>query len=136
MTKNAYYFTSKTLFVPKIFKFLPWHFGNAANRLDKKDKVNLKFYDVTTWLTNNCNTNNCNTHIVQYLENIYFSNQAVFPAWPKSDGKNLNILRTKRAFKMKQELFSIIFKGLSMKQIMQIFFERWESDFNGYFCSC
>ena len=30
----------------------------------KKDKVNFKFYDVTAWLANNCNT-----HIVQYLEN-------------------------------------------------------------------
>ena len=24
-------------------------------RLDKNDKVNFKIYDVTTWLTNNCN---------------------------------------------------------------------------------
>ena len=27
------------------------------------DKVNFKIYDVTAWLTNNCNT-----HIAQYLE--------------------------------------------------------------------
>ena len=27
--------------------------------------VNFKFYDVTAWLTNNCNT-----HIAQYLEKI------------------------------------------------------------------
>ena len=32
--------------------------------LDKKDKVNFKIYDVTAWLTNNCNTN-----IAQYLMN-------------------------------------------------------------------
>ena len=32
-------------------------------RLDWKDKVNFKIHDVTTWLTNNCNT-----HIVQYLK--------------------------------------------------------------------
>ena len=25
-------------------------------RLDQKDKVNFKMYDVTTWLRNNCNT--------------------------------------------------------------------------------
>ena len=32
----------------------------------------------------------------------YFSNQAVFSIiWPKSQDKNVNILRTKRAFKMK-----------------------------------
>ena len=45
MMKNAFYFTSKALFVLKIFK------------------VNFKFYDVTAWLTNICNT-----HIAQYLE--------------------------------------------------------------------
>ena len=61
--KNAFYFTSKTLFLLKIFKFLFLLFGLVAKRLDKKDKVNFKFYDVTTWLTNNCNT-----HTAQYLE--------------------------------------------------------------------
>ena len=34
-----------------------------------------------------------------------------------------NILRTKRAFKMKGKAFFIIFKGLSMKQITQFFLE-------------
>ena len=32
-------------------------------RLDEKDEVNIKIYDVTTWLTNNCNT-----HIAQYFK--------------------------------------------------------------------
>ena len=45
--KNAFYFTSKALFVLKIFKFLSWYFGHVAKRLDKKDKVNFKFYYVT-----------------------------------------------------------------------------------------
>ena len=63
MMENAFYFTSKAFFVLKIFKFLSWLFGHVAKRLDKKDKVNFKFYDVTAWLTNNCNT-----HIAQYLE--------------------------------------------------------------------
>ena len=63
MMKNAFYFTSKALFVLKIFKFLSWLFGRIAKRLDKKFKVNFKFYDVTAWLTNNCNT-----HIAKYLE--------------------------------------------------------------------
>ena len=54
--KNAFYFTSKALFVLKIFKFLSWLFGLAAKRLDKKDKVNFKFYDVTARLTNNRST--------------------------------------------------------------------------------
>ena len=29
MMKNAFYFIWKTLFVFKIFKFLPWHFGHV-----------------------------------------------------------------------------------------------------------
>ena len=63
MMKNAFYFTSKALFVLSS-KFLSWLFGHVTKRLDKKDKVNIKFYDVTAWLANNCNT-----HIAQYLEN-------------------------------------------------------------------
>ena len=35
----------------------------------------------------------------------------------KCKDKNLNIVRTKRAFKMKQKAFFITFKGLSLKQI-------------------
>ena len=63
MMKNAFYFTSKVLLLLKIFKFLSWLFGHAAKRVDKKDKVNFKFYDVTAWLTNHRNT-----HIVQYFK--------------------------------------------------------------------
>ena len=50
--KNAFYFTLKALFVLKIFQFLSWLFGHVRKRLDKKDYVNFKIYDVTTWLTN------------------------------------------------------------------------------------
>ena len=63
MMKSAFYFMLKALFVLKIFKFLSWLFDHVAKLLDKKDKVNFKFYDVTT-----CLTNNCNSHIAQYLE--------------------------------------------------------------------
>ena len=56
MMKNAFFFTSEALFVFEIFKFLCWIFGHVAKRLDEKDKVNFKFYDVTDWLTNNRNT--------------------------------------------------------------------------------
>ena len=63
MMKNAFYFSSKALFVLKMFKFLSWHFDYGAKQLDKKDIINFKFYDITAWLTNNCNT-----HIVQYFE--------------------------------------------------------------------
>ena len=63
MIKNAFYFTSKALFVLKIFKLFFRLFGHEEERPNKKDKVNFKFYDVTTWLTINYNT-----HIAQYLE--------------------------------------------------------------------
>ena len=63
MMKNAFHFTSKALFILKIFKFLSWRSGHVAKRFDKKDKVSFKFYHVTAWLTNNCNT-----HVAQYLE--------------------------------------------------------------------
>ena len=53
--KNAFYFTSKAIFVLKVFKFLSWLSGHVAKRSDKKDKVNFKFYDVTAWLPNNRN---------------------------------------------------------------------------------
>ena len=56
MMKNAFYFTSKAFFVLKIFKFLSWFFGHVAKRLDRKNKVNFKFYDFTAWSTNTCNT--------------------------------------------------------------------------------
>ena len=56
MMKNGFIFTSKALVVLKIFTFLSSLFGQVAKRLDKKDKVNFKFHDVTAWLTNNCNT--------------------------------------------------------------------------------
>ena len=54
----------------------------------------------------------------------YLSNQAFFSTWPKIQDKNLNILRTKKAFKVKQKAFFIMFKGLSLKQIKQFFFGR------------
>ena len=47
----------------------------------------------------------------------------LFFTWPKSQEKELNILRTKRAFEMKWKAFSIIFKGLSMKEITQFWGE-------------
>ena len=61
--KNAFYFTSKTISVLKIIKFLSRLFGHVVKRLDKKDEINFKFCDVTVWFANNHNTN-----IVQYYE--------------------------------------------------------------------
>ena len=56
--KNAFYFTSNALMVLKIVKFLSLLYGHVEKQLDQ---ANFKIYDVTTLLTNNCNT-----HIDQY----------------------------------------------------------------------
>ena len=63
MVKNTFYFTLKALFVLKIFKFLSCVFGHVAKLLDKKDKLDFRFYDITAWLINDCNT-----YIALYLE--------------------------------------------------------------------
>ena len=56
MMKNVFYFTLKALFVLKIFYVLSCLFGHVGNWFDQKDKVNFKFYDVTTWEINSCNS--------------------------------------------------------------------------------
>ena len=61
MMKNPFYFTSKAFYVLKILKYLSRLFGHVPKRLDQKDKFNFKFYDVTAWLANNCNTHNTHT---------------------------------------------------------------------------
>ena len=63
MMKNAFYFSSKFFSFSRYLTFYLDFFGPVAKQLDQKGKVNLKIYDVTDWLTNNCNT-----HIAQYLE--------------------------------------------------------------------
>ena len=63
LMKKAVYFTLKAFLVLKIRKFLSGLFGYEEKRRDWKDKINLKIYDVTTWLTNNFNK-----HIDQYLK--------------------------------------------------------------------
>ena len=50
------YFILKTLFVLEIFKFLFELFGHVEKAAYYKDRVNFKVHDITTWLTNNCNT--------------------------------------------------------------------------------
>ena len=67
VTKNAFYFTLKALFVLKIFMFLSWIFGQVYKRLDQKDKVNFKVFNVTTCLTNNCNTHCPTCHEVKTI---------------------------------------------------------------------
>ena len=63
MMKNVFYFTAKALFILKIFKSLSWLFGHVSKRVDKKDKINFKFKDVTAWLSSYLNT-----HIAEYLK--------------------------------------------------------------------
>ena len=46
-----------------------------------------------------------------------------FSYMTKKSWQNVNILRTERTFKMKQKAFFIIFNGISIKQITQIFLE-------------
>ena len=52
--KNAFYFTLKALFVLNIFQFLSRLFDHVEKQLDKKNKVEFKISDVTTWLASNC----------------------------------------------------------------------------------
>ena len=57
--KNVFYFTLKAIFHFEILKFLFWIFGQ---RLNEKDKVNFKSYNMSSWITNNYNTHIA-THI-------------------------------------------------------------------------
>ena len=72
--KNAFYFTLKALLVLKILDFC-LEFSVMSKRLDQKGKVNFKIYDVTVWLSNNCNT-----HIDQYLKKKRQSGNKIWSA--------------------------------------------------------
>ena len=59
MMKNDFCFTLKALFCSQdIYIFY------VEKRIDQKDQVTFKIYDVTTWEIEICNTN-----IVEYLQN-------------------------------------------------------------------
>ena len=70
--KNTIYFTLNTLFILKIFKFLSSFFVHIG-KLDWRDKVNFKVYDLTTWLTNNCYK-----HIDQHLRKLRQSGNEIW----------------------------------------------------------
>ena len=55
MMKNAFLFTLKAFLILKISKFLYWLFGHVGKRLDQKEKVDFKIYDIRIWVTKNCN---------------------------------------------------------------------------------
>ena len=54
MMKNAFISPQKLFLFLRYLIFLSWLFNHIAKQLDLKDEVNLKFYDVTAWLINNC----------------------------------------------------------------------------------
>ena len=61
--------------------------------------------------------------VINFEVNLIFLIKLFFSTWPKSQHKNLNIMRTKKTIKMKQKIFFIIFKRLSLKQIKQFYLE-------------
>ena len=77
--KNAFfYFTLKALFVHKILTFLYRLFGHVEKRLDLKDNVNFKIYDVKIWETNNCNIvfTIFKRHLLKQIKQIFFEGES------------------------------------------------------------
>ena len=84
-------------------------------------------WDIVQYVYCNCLlTSLCG--IINFL-NFFLSNQVIFStwAWAKIQDKNLNILRTKKPFKMKWKTFFIIVKRLSVKKIKKHVFLEGES---------
>ena len=113
MIKNAFYFTSKAIFVLNIFTFLSWLFGHAAKWLDTKDKVNFEFYGIIAWLTNSLVN-------IQILPNISRSkgNQTI------KSGQLINV--TWETFFLKNHTQNVVEKlvllklGISMDQQFKV----------------
>ena len=61
--------------------------------------------------------------VINFEINLIFLIKPYSSIWTKSQDKNLNILRTQRAFNMKLKASFINCKGLSLKQIKQILLE-------------
>ena len=55
MIKNAFISPYKLFLFVRYLIFCPDIFGHVGTRIDKEIKVNLKIYDVTTWLKNKFN---------------------------------------------------------------------------------
>ena len=49
-------FHLKSSFLSQDIQFFVLTFGYVEKQFDQKDRVNFKIYDVTNWLTKNCNT--------------------------------------------------------------------------------
>ena len=89
--------------------------------------VAFNSWDVGKYVCFNCLLNRLRRQKFWNYFNI--SNQFLYSTWPKCSDKTWNILRTRGDFKMKWNAFFIISKGLSLKQMKQLLFGRWESDF-------
>ena len=57
---------------------------------------------------------------------LFFPNQAIFSVWPKSEDKNVNILRMKKAFKMKSIFhhFKRVFSCQKLSQTLECVFKQ------------
>ena len=71
MVKNTFHFTLKALFVLKIFKFLSCVFGHVAKLLDKKDKLDFRFYDITALRSKGNQTMKVRQLIGRNMRNIF-----------------------------------------------------------------
>ena len=117
--KNAFYFTSKALFVLKIFKFLSWLFGRVEKWLNQKDKVRFKIYDNTTWLTSNCNK--------QILPNISKSkgNQTVkFGELKQYNMRNIFLEKSYSKYG-EETILRLVFKKVKIEHISGSIFESF-----------
>ena len=78
----------------RYLNFCPDVFGHVEKWLDKKVKVNLKIYDVSTWMASNRNTHIGNIlrnkdsqtmkfgHLIEYNKrNIFFKSYAKNKTW-------------------------------------------------------
>ena len=97
-----------------------WLFGHIEKRLDQKNKVNFKIYDVTIW-----ETNNCNTHISQHL-----GNQAI-RQWNLVNQKEKNIFLEKWYAKCSGETIP---RPFSKKSKLSISLDQLPKFFTGCFC--
>ena len=76
------------------------------------------------WLPLFCEIlHNCNCFLTRFWTLELIISFLTKPKWAKLQDKNLNILKRKRAFKIKYKAFLIIFKLLWLKEIKQFFLE-------------
>ena len=104
--------------------------GNATTKMQETTRETCCQKNEQRWSKCIC------THELWHLLPLYAAvrildyplppNQVLFSTRQKSQQKSLNILRTKRTFKVKLKAFFINFKGLALNQWKQ-FFGRWKS---------